>query len=72
MTKLIMGVLVTPDSYQVDDLHGVWWPHASLTDTRDGEKLEPVTHNVHETSKDGADAVALILAAKRIRAGEHR
>lgn len=72
MTKLIMGVLITPDSYETADLPGVWWPRASLTDTRDGEELEPVTHNVHETTKERADAVALILAARRIRCGNHR
>ncbi|KJA11285.1 hypothetical protein RP29_06045 [Acidovorax temperans] len=71
MTKLIMGVLVTPDSYETDGLLGVWWPYASLTDTKDGKELEPVTHNAHESTKDRADAVALILAARRIRTGLH-
>lgn len=72
MKKLIRGVMVTPDSFQRDELPGVWWPHASLTDTKDGAELEPVTHNVHEASNERADAVALNLAAERIRAGEHR
>lgn len=72
MTKLIMGVLVTPDSFERDDLPGVWWPCAHLTDTKDGQVLEDFCHDIHENSKERADYVALTGAAKRIRAGEHR
>ena len=72
MTKLTMGVLVTLDSFQRDDLPGVWWPCAHLTDTKDGQELEDFRHNVPQASKERADAEALTGATKRIRAGEHR
>lgn len=72
MMKLIKGVLVTPDSFQRDELPGLWWPCAHLTDTKDGQELEDFRHHVPDASKERADAVAAAGAAKRIRAGEHR
>ena len=33
-------VIIGPDSYQHDDLPGVWWPHSSL---RDSESLKELS-----------------------------
>ena len=68
----IRGVIITPDSYQQDDLPGVWWPHGSLKDAETQQELEPVAHNKHESTQAQADAVALHIAKQRIHAGLHR
>ena len=65
-------VVITPDSYQHDDLPGVWWPHASLQDAETLKDLEPVAHHQHESTQIQANAVALLIAKQRICAGMHR
>ncbi|SFU47858.1 hypothetical protein SAMN04489707_1005115 [Paenacidovorax caeni] len=69
---LFMGVNITPDSEERDELPGRWWPHASLTLASTGAALEDVVHYENYRSKEEADAVALHLARRRIRDELHQ
>jgi len=67
-----MGVIITLESHERDELPGVWWPRASLTVASTGAKLEPVTHHDHYGTKADADAFALRLARRRINNELHQ
>lgn len=68
---LFMGVSITPDSFEREELPGVWWPHASLR-AATGAELEGVALAEHRPSKDEADAAALRAAMRRIRQELHQ
>ena len=69
---LFMGVSITPQSYEHDELPGAWWPRASLSLASTGAVLKEVVHPEHCRSKEEADAVALRLARRRIRDELHQ
>ena len=69
---LFMGVSITLDSFEREELPGVWWPHASLALASSGAKLEDVVHAQHHASKAEADAAALRIAKRRIRNELHQ
>lgn len=65
-------VIIGPDSYQHDDLPGVWWPHSSLRDSESLKELDPVAHSMHARTLEEADAMAMQIAIKRVLEGIHR
>lgn len=67
-----MGVNITLESHERDELPGVWWPRASLTVASTGAELKPVTHDGHYRTKADADAFALRPARRRINNEWHQ
>ncbi|WP_028602708.1 hypothetical protein [Ottowia thiooxydans] len=71
-TTFFMGVSITLDSFERNELPGVWWPHASLVVAPGSKTLENVSHDEHYASRAEADGMALRIAKRRIRDEMHQ
>ena len=67
-----MGVSITLDSFERDELPGVWWPHATLIQSQGNKELEDVAHHQHFETKAEADHMALRIAKRRAKDELHQ